>query len=74
MLKSVAVITAAAAIAGVFTLLSAGNARLEAGAPANPMQTASTGCTERAWPYLNCVGKPGGNPSIRLVTTDKLAS
>jgi len=74
MMKSVAAVTAAAAIAGAFTLLSAGHARLEAGVSADPVQTASTGCAQRAWPYLNCIGTPSGNPGIRLVTTDKLAS
>jgi hypothetical protein len=29
-------------------------------------------CTQRPWPYLNCVGTPVGNPRIRLITTDKL--
>jgi hypothetical protein len=30
-------------------------------------------CTQRPWPYLNCVGTSVGNQRIRLVTTDRLA-
>ena len=35
-------------------------------------EAALKSCTQRAWPYNNCVGTAVGNPKIRLVTTDKL--
>lgn len=62
----------AAGIAGILTLLSATNARLDAGPLAKPQETALKVCTQRPWPYLNCVGTPLGNPRIRLVTIDRL--
>jgi hypothetical protein len=68
MLKSIAAIMAAAAIAAVLTLLSAPSARLEAGPLAKPAEAALKACIERPWPYLNCVGTPFGNSHIRLVT------
>jgi hypothetical protein len=71
MVKSVSAVLAAAAIAGVLTLLSATNARLDAGPLAKPQEAALKACTQRPWPYLNCVGTPLGNPRIRLVTIDR---
>lgn len=73
MFKSINAIVAAAAIAGALTFLSAPGGRLDAGPLAEPAQSALLACTERPWPYLNCVGTPLGNPHIRLVTTDRLA-
>jgi hypothetical protein len=72
MLKSIAAVMAAAAIVGVLTLLSATNARLDAGPLAKPAEAVLKACTQQPWPYLNCVGTPLGNPRIRLVTTDRL--
>jgi hypothetical protein len=72
MLKSITAVMAAAAIAGVLTLLSASSARLDAGPLAKPAEAALKACTQQPWPYLNCVGTPLGNPRIRLVTTDRL--
>jgi hypothetical protein len=72
MLKSIIATVAAAAIAGVITLLSAESARLNAGPLANPAETVLKACIQKPWPYLNCVGTPLGNPRIRLVTTDHL--
>ena len=72
MLKSISAVMAAAAIAGMLTLLSATNARLDAGPLAKPAEAALKACTQRPWPYLNCVGTPLGNPRIRLVTIDRL--
>jgi hypothetical protein len=66
-------VIAAAAIAGVVTLLTSTSARLDAGPLAEPAQTTLKICTQRPWPYLNCVGTPLGNPHIRLVTTERLA-
>lgn len=65
-------VIAAAAIAAVFTVLTGTSARLDAGPLAEPAQTELKACTQRPWPYLNCVGTPFGNPHIRLVTTDRL--
>jgi hypothetical protein len=63
---------AASAIAGMLTLLSATNARLDAGPLAKPAEAALKACTQRPWPYQNCVGTPLGNPRIRLVIIDRL--
>jgi len=73
MLKSITAVMAAAAIAGVLTLLSAPSARLDAGPLAKPAEAALKACTQQPWPYLNCVSTPLGNPRIRLVTSDRLA-
>ena len=72
MRKSISAVMAAAAIAGMLTLLSTTNARLDAGPLAKPAEAALKACTQRPWPYLNCVGTPLGNPRIRLVTIDRL--
>ena len=73
MFKKISVIITAAIIAGAFTLLSAPGSQLDAGPLAEPAATMLHDCTQRPWPYLNCVGTPIGNPKIRLVTTDHLA-
>jgi hypothetical protein len=73
MLKLISAVMAAAAIAGVLTLLSATSARLDAGPLAKPEEAALKACTERPWPYFNnCIGTPHGNPRIRLLTTEQL--
>ena len=72
MLKSITAIMAAAASAGVLTVLSAPSARLDAGPLAKPAEAALMACTQQPWPYLNCIGTPLGNQRIRLVTTDRL--
>jgi hypothetical protein len=72
MFKKMSVVVAAAAIAGVFTSLSVPCSRLDAGPLAEPAATMLHDCKQRAWPYLNCIGTPIGNPKIRLVTTDRL--
>jgi hypothetical protein len=72
MLKTMTAIMTAAAIAGAVTLLSAPGAPVDAGPLAKPAEIALKACVARAWPYLNCVGTPIGNPHIRLVTTDRL--
>jgi hypothetical protein len=70
-LKTFATVLVAAAIAATVTLLSAPATQVNASpvASAAPM----TACTQRAWPYLGCVGTPYGNPNVRLVSTDRLA-
>ncbi len=73
MLKSTTAVMFAAAIAAAFTVLSAPIAHVDAGPLAKPAETAMKACTQRAWPYLNCVGTEFGNPRIRLVTVERLA-
>ncbi len=73
MIKLTHCVIAAAALAGLITLLTGTSARLDAGPLAEPAQSALKACTERPWPYLNCVGTPFGDPRIRLVTTDRLS-
>lgn len=74
MLRVINAIVAAAAIAGALTFLSTTNGRVVAGPLAKPAQAVLQSCTDRPWPYLNCVGTPLGNPHIRLVTTERLTS
>jgi hypothetical protein len=70
MMKSIAAVLAAAAIAGVLT--SATTSRLDAGPLPQPVEAALKACTQQPWPYLNCVGTPLGNPHIRLVNAERL--
>jgi hypothetical protein len=65
---------AAAAVAGAFTLLTATSDRLDAGPLPAPAQAALTSCTQRPWPYLNCVGTALGNPHIRLISTERFGA
>ena len=74
MLKLVNTLVFAAAVAAAFTFLSSNSGRVVAGPLAKPAQAALEACTQRPWPYLNCVGTPLGNPHIRLVTSERLAS
>lgn len=73
MLKTLTAVMTAAAIAALVTVFVAPGTPVEAGPLAKPVEAALKACTQRAWPYLNCVGTPLGNPRIRLVTTDRLA-
>ncbi len=72
MLKTTTAVMVAATIAAAVTVLSAPTTHVNA----NPLPTASaapmTGCAQRAWPYLRCVGTAFGNPHVRLVSTDRL--
>lgn len=72
MLKTLSAILSAAAIAGVITVFSSPSATVDAGPLAAPAEAAIKACTERPWPYLNCVGTELGNQKIRLVTTERL--
>lgn len=72
MLKSTTAVMIAAAIAAAITILSAPTAPVDAGPLAKPAETALKACIQQAWPYLNCVGTPFGNPRIRLVTVERL--
>ena len=73
MFKTVSAILSAAVIAAVLTLFSSPSATVDAGPLAEPDEAALKSCTQRPWPYLNCVGTPLGNQQIRLVTTERLA-
>ena len=73
MLKTVTAVLIAATIAAAVTVLSAPTSQVDAGPLPQPAEAALKACTQRAWPYLNCVGTPFGNPRVRLVTTDRLA-
>jgi hypothetical protein len=75
MLKTISAVLTAAAIAAVATVLSAPTGGPVTADPLPPKAQATLkSCTQRAWPYNNCVGTAVGNPRVRLVTTDKLAS
>lgn len=71
MLKAVSAILSAATIAAVVTVFSSSGGTV-AGPLAKPAEAALKSCTQRPWPYLNCVGTPLGNQQIRLVTTERL--
>ena len=53
MLKSIAAITIAAAIAAVITVFSAPAADVVASPLPKPAADAITACKQRPWPYLN---------------------
>jgi hypothetical protein len=72
MFKIFQAVLAAAAIAGVFTILTATSGRLDAGPLPAAKEAVLKDCTQRPWPYLNCVGTPVGNPRVRLIMTDRL--
>jgi len=67
----------AAAVAALFTLLTAPVTEVTASplptkAQAGPVTV--TECAPLAWPYLRCNGSRLGNPNARLVTADRIAS
>ena len=72
MLKALSAILSAAAIAAIITVFSSPTATVDAGPLAAPAEAAIKACTQRPWPYLNCVGTELGNQKIRLVTTERL--
>lgn len=71
--KFVSAIVSAAAVAAVLTVFLAPGGPVDAGPLAKPAEATLKSCSQRPWPYLNCVGTSVGNPRIRLVTTDRLA-
>jgi hypothetical protein len=73
MLKIVSAILSAAAIAAVITIFLAPSGPVDAGPLAQSDAATLKSCTQRPWPYLNCVGTALGNQRIRLVTTDRFA-
>jgi hypothetical protein len=72
MVKFTQAVLAAAAIAGLLTFLTAASGRLDAGPLAAAKEAVLKDCTQRPWPYLNCVGTPVGNPNVRLITIERL--
>ena len=72
MFKFTNCVIAAAAIAAALTVLTGTSARLDAGPLAEPARKTLQACTQRPWPYLNCVGTSLGNPRIRLVSSERL--
>jgi hypothetical protein len=72
MRNTITAVLTAAAIAALITLLTAPGNPVGAGPLPQAAETTLRACTQQAWPYLNCVGTPHGNPRIRLVTTDHL--
>lgn len=67
MFKVTQAILISALIAAFVTVLTSSSNRLVAGPMPEPVQSAIKACTQQAWPYLNCVGTPYGNPRIRLI-------
>jgi hypothetical protein len=72
MLKMISAILSAAAIAAVVTLFMAPSGTVDAGPLATQDEAVLKTCTQRPWPYLNCVGTSVGSKRVRLVTTDRL--
>ena len=72
MFRMTNIVITAAAIAAVVTVLTGNSAPLDAGPLAEPARTTLKTCTQRPWPYLNCVGTVVGNQRVRLVTTERL--
>jgi hypothetical protein len=71
MLKSLAAIVAAAAIAAAITIFSAPTSDVVADPLPKPAADAIAACKQRPWPYLNCVGTEFGNPRVRLISIDR---
>lgn len=75
MLKTISAILTAATFAAIVTVLSApAGGELTAGPLPQKEEAVLKTCTERPWPYNNCVGTSVGDPRIRLVTTDRLTN
>ena len=56
-----------AVIAAFITITTGSSNRLVASPMPEPIQSEIKACTQQAWPYLNCVGTPYGNPRIRVI-------
>jgi hypothetical protein len=56
----------------LLTFVTSASDQLNAGPLSASTEAVLKDCTQRPWPYLNCVGTPLGNPKIRLVTSDQL--
>ena len=71
MLKSITAIISAAAVAGFVTLAFAPTSPVDAGPLEKPAEATLKACSQKAWPYLNCVGTTVGNPRIRVIAIDR---
>jgi len=71
MLKSLAAVVLAAAIAAAITLLSAPTTGVVAGPLPKPTADAMKACSQQPWPYSSCVGTEFGNPKVRLISIDR---
>jgi hypothetical protein len=72
-LKTTTAVMAAAGIAAVATLLTTPATKVDAKPLTAPPVATMTGCAQRPWPYMHCVGTRFGNPRIRLVATERFA-
>jgi len=70
MLKAIAAILGAAAIAAIITVISAPIGDVAASPLPQPTADATAACKQNPWPYTNCVGTEFGNPRIRLIRID----
>ena len=70
MLKTIAAIVAAAAIAAAITVISAPIGDVVASPLPKPAADAIAACKQNPWPYVHCVGTEFGNPKIRLISID----
>jgi hypothetical protein len=73
LVKPMAMVIYAAAIAAVATLFSGGGNEVSAGPLGAKEAAAIKSCTDRAWPYNTCVDSGFSKRKVRLVTTDRLA-
>jgi len=71
MLKTIAAIVAAAAIAAAITVISAPIGDVVASPLPKPAADAMKACNDQPWPYSNCVGTQFGNPNVRLIAIDR---
>jgi hypothetical protein len=71
MLKSLAAVVVAAAIAATITLLSAPTTNVIADPLPKPAADAMKACNQQPWPYSNCAGTEFGNPKVRLIAIDR---
>ena len=71
MLKTIAAIVAAAAIAAIITVISAPIGDVVASPLPKPAADAMKACNDQPWPYSNCVGTQFGNPNVRLIAIDR---
>jgi hypothetical protein len=72
MFKTSTAIMVAAAAATAFTVLTEPT-HVVATTLATPSEAVIKDCTQRPWPYLNCVGTAVGNPRVRLIAIERLA-
>lgn len=74
MMKTIAAIIAAAAIAAIITVISAPIGDVVASPLPKPSADASAVCNQNPWPYVNCVGTELRNSRIRLIRIDNPSS